>query len=140
MIYVFLSLVTYSAAIMIATYANRNAKVSLVALVVNIISVIVPAIIVASKWSDASKGNSKLGLVMAVLGGIVISVFTLALGKAYEQNNVAIVAPIVFGGSIVITAILSMILFKEKIELLQGIGLLVVSIGLGIVIYSKVRA
>ncbi len=140
MIYVFFALITYSAAILIATYANRNANVSLVTLIVNVISIIVPAILVVTRWSSATKSNSRAGLVAAIVGGVVISVFTLSLGKAYEQNNVAVVAPIIFGGSIAITSIASIFLFKEKIELLQGIGLVVVCIGLGIIVFAKARA
>ena len=138
MIYIFLALITYSAAILVATFANRHANVSLVALLVNIISISAPLLLFLTE-KTGNKISSKSGIIAAIAGGLLISVFTLALGKSYEQNNVAIVGPIVFGGSIVITSILSYFLFKEKIVPLQGIGLLLVTIGLGLVVYSRIK-
>lgn len=126
-------------AILVAAYANRNANIGLVALIVNIMSVSVPALLFfASRQGD--KASTRAGIIAAVLGGVFISVFTLTLGKAYEQNNVAIVGPIVFGGSIVLTSIASYFLFKEKIVPMQGLGLLLVAVGLGLVVYSRVRS
>ena len=137
MIYIFLALVTYSSAILLATYANRHANISLVALVVNVISIFVPLLLYLGAKGD--KTSSKGGVLAAIAGGVVISVFTLALGKSYEQNNVAIVAPIVFGGSIVFTSIASLFLFKEKIVPVQAVGLLLVALGLALVIISRVK-
>ncbi|MCA9328847.1 hypothetical protein KC959_03675 [Candidatus Saccharibacteria bacterium] len=139
MVYIFISLFTYSLGILVATYANRHANVSLVALIVNITSISIPLLLIlTAKAGD--KVSTKSGLAAAIAGGVIISVFTLALGKSYEQNNVAIVAPIVFGGSIVITTVASYFLFKEKIVPLQGLGLLLVAIGLGLVVYSRAKS
>lgn len=138
MVYIFLALITYSTAMLIATYANRHANVSLVALIVNVISVIVPLILFFGARGD--KTSTKNGIIAAFLGGLIISVFTLALGKSYEQNNVAIVAPIVFGGAIVITSVASLFLFKEKILPMQAVGLVLVAIGLGLVVYSRLKS
>ncbi|MCA9346287.1 hypothetical protein KC960_02250 [Candidatus Saccharibacteria bacterium] len=138
MVYIFLALITYSTAMLIATYANRHANVSLVALIVNVISVIVPLILFFGARRD--KTSTKNGIIAAFLGGLIISVFTLALGKSYEQNNVAIVAPIVFGGAIVITSVASLFLFKEKIVPMQAVGLVLVAIGLGLVVYSRLKS
>ena len=137
MIYIFLALATYSSAILLATYANRHANISRVALVVNVISIFVPLLLYLGAKGD--KTSSKNGILAAIAGGVVISVFTLALGKSYEQNNVAIVAPIVFGGSIVITSIVSMFLFKEKIVPIQAVGLALVALGLILIIFSRVK-
>ncbi len=61
----------------------------------------------------------------------------MALNRSYSVNKVAIVAPIVFGGAIFLSAILSNIFFKEKIGLLQGVGLGFLGIGLIIIIYAR---
>lgn len=138
MIYIFLALATYSAAILAGAFANRHANISLVNLIVNIISISAPLLLFLTA-KTGSKISSRGGIIAAIAGGLLISVFTLALGKSYEQNNVAIVGPIVFGGSIVVTSILSYFLFKEKIVPLQGLGLLLVTIGLGLVVYSRIK-
>lgn len=74
---------------------------------------------------------------MSILAGIAIALFGLALSKSYATNKVAIVVPIVFGGSIFLSAILSAILFDEKITILQLIGLLFLAIGLAFIIYAR---
>ena len=136
--YIFLSLITYSVAMLIATYANRHANVSLVALIVNTISISAPLILLLAA-REGSKVSSKNGILAAIAGGLLISVFTLLLGKSYELNNVAVVGPVVFGGSIVITSVASYFLFKEKIVPIQGLGLVFVVIGLGLVVYSRLK-
>jgi drug/metabolite transporter (DMT)-like permease len=138
MIYIFISLAVYSLAVLTAAYANRNANISLVALIVTVISISAPLMLFLG--DKGSKTSTKPGIISAIAGGVLISVFTLALGKSYEQNNVAIVGPIVFGGAIVITSIASYFLFKEKIVPLQGLGLVLVTIGLALVVYSRVRS
>jgi drug/metabolite transporter (DMT)-like permease len=138
MIYVFLALLTYSVAMMFATYANRHANVSWVSLIVNAISISAPLILLlAAKEGD--KVSTKSGILAAIAGGLLISVFTLLLGKSYELNNVAVVGPIVFGGSIVLTSVASYFIFKEKIVPLQAAGLLFVVIGLGLVVFSRMK-
>jgi drug/metabolite transporter (DMT)-like permease len=141
MIYIILSLVSYSAAILLGVYANRYADFRLVAAIVNGISLLLPLILIFSKWKQSTgTQNTQWGLIAAVCGGVVISAFTLFLGKAYELNNVAVVGPAVFGGAIVITSVLSMFLFKEKIVPLQAMGLFFVTLGLGLVVYARLKA
>lgn len=61
----------------------------------------------------------------------------MTLNKSYSVNKVAIVAPIVFGGAIFFSAILSSFIFKEKIGSVQGIGLAFLGIGLALIIYAR---
>ena len=131
-------MIAYSGVILVGTFANRNASVSLVALIVNAMSVSVPLVLFLSSTSD--KTNTRAGIIAAVIGGTLVSLFALAFGKAYEQNNVAIVSPIIFGGSIVVTSVLSYFIFKEKILPLQAAGLLFASVGLALIIYAKSKS
>lgn len=140
MFYILIALFAYSAATLVLTFANRHTSVSIVNLIVNGMSAVIPAILVATQWNNISKSaGSKQGLIASVVAGILISFFGLALGKAYATTNVAIVVPVVFGGSIVLSAIGSAVFFKEKIEPIQLVGLCLVIIGLGLVVYSRAR-
>jgi multidrug transporter EmrE-like cation transporter len=140
MFYILIALFAYSAATLVLTFANRHTSVSIVNLIVNGMSAVIPAILVATQWNNISKSaGSKQGLIASVVAGILISFFGLALGKAYATTNVAIVVPVVFGGSIVLSAIGSVVFFKEKIEPIQLIGLCLVVAGLGLVVYSRAR-
>jgi len=123
MIYIILALLFYSAAIMFGAYASRNANSNLVSAVMNILSAVIPIAVIIPLLSKKLIGDSRLGILYAAIAGVAIALFTMALNKSYSVNKVAIVAPIVFGGAIFLSAILSSIFFKEKIGLLQGVGL-----------------
>ena len=81
--------------------------------------------------------DGKLGIIYALIGGIAIALFTMALTKSFALNKVAIVSPIVFGGSIFLSAIISFFLFKEKISMYQGIGLAFLGVGILFILYAR---
>ncbi len=78
-----------------------------------------------------------MGIIYAVLGGLTVALFVMSLNKAFSVNKVAIVSPIVFGGAILLTTVASYFVFKEKVSLVQGIGLALLLVGLGLVIYAR---
>lgn len=137
MVYIFLALIFYSTAIILGTYASRVANTSIVAALINIVSAVIPTIVAIPLLNKANIQNQRLGLLAALVAGILIALFSLALTISYSQNKVAIVVPVVFGGSIVLSAILSYFLFKEKITLFQGAGLALLAIGLIIITYAR---
>ena len=137
MIYILLALIAYSTVIMFGSFAARLIDSALAAAIETVISAILPVLIVIPMLSGKTIQNQKLGIITAVIAGIGIAFFTIILNKAYAVNKVAIVAPIVFGGSIFITAILSYFFFKEKISFLQGIGLIFLAIGLVFITYAR---
>ena len=137
MVFIILALLFYSAAIMFGAYASRNANSNLVSAVMNILSAVIPIAVVIPILSKKLIGDSRLGILYAAIAGVAIALFTMALNKSYSVNKVAIVAPIVFGGAIFLSAILSNIFFKEKIGLLQGLGLGFLGIGLILIIYAR---
>jgi len=77
---------------------------------------------------------------MAILSGLVVSLFVLALTKSFTQNKVGIITPVVFGGAILITTVVSYFVFKEKLSLLEGTGLAIILAGLAVVIYARATA
>jgi len=138
MVYIFLALISYSTAIIVGTYASRAVYTNVVAALMNIISAIIPTVAAIPFLGKVNIQNQRLGLLAAIAGGVLIALFSLALTKSYSQNKVAIVIPIIFGGSIVLSAILSYFFFKEKITLFQGTGLILMVIGLIIITYARV--
>lgn len=137
MIYIFAAMIIYTIAILVSTIASRNANATLVNTIINTVSAIVPIGLFVTLVSKTHFQSSKIGIIMSILGGIAIALFGLALSKSYATNKVAIVVPIVFGGSIFLSAILSVIFLNEKITLLQLIGLLFLAIGLAFIIYAR---
>ncbi|MEK7502224.1 MAG: EamA family transporter [Patescibacteria group bacterium] len=139
MVYIFLALIFYTIAIMFGSTASRHANTNLVAAIVNLISAIIPIAIIIPILSKKllENPNVKFGILMAIITGIAIAFFTMTLNKSYSENKVAIVAPIVFGGAIFLSAILSSLFFKEKISNMQGMGLFFMAIALILITYAR---
>ncbi len=90
--------------------------------------------------TKATIQNHKFGVIMAVLGGICIAIFAMALNKSFTLNKVGIVAPVVFGGAILLSTVLSALVFKERITVLEGVGLAVLLVGMAIIVYARAMA
>ena len=132
-----MAMILYAAGILIGASAARNANTNLVSAINNLFAVFIPLIIVIPALSKKTFTSQKYGVLMAVLGGIVISLFVLALNKSFTQNKVGVVAPVVFGGAILISTVLSYFIFKEKIDGIETVGLVLVLAGLGFLIYAR---
>ncbi|HLL60691.1 MAG TPA: EamA family transporter [Candidatus Nitrosocosmicus sp.] len=137
MIYIIVALLFYTVGILLVTVASRKADTNMVSGIVNTISAIIPIVVVLSYLKKEAFDSSKPGIIYAILGGIAIALFSMALNKSFATDKVAIVSPVVFGGAIFLTSILSYFLFKEKITTYQGIGLAILGLGLVIIIYAK---
>lgn len=81
--------------------------------------------------------SSRFGVFAAVMCGVTVAVYVMAINKAYSTNKVAIVAPVILGGALLISTVASYFIFKEKISPFQAIGLALLFIGLGFVVYAR---
>ncbi len=138
MIYIIIATILYTIALIFITLSARHADTNLATAITNIVSTILPVIIIIPYLNKKLVSDGKVGLIYAILGGIAIALYTLALTKSFATNKIAIVSPIIYGGSIFLTAIISFILFKEKISLFQGIGLSLVGVGILFILYAIV--
>jgi drug/metabolite transporter (DMT)-like permease len=137
MTFILLSLGFYSAAIMLLAAASRSANIVLVTAIANTLPFLLPSALVLANSESYSLAKQRNGILLALLGGLAITGYTLAVNKSYSIEKVAVVAPIVMGGAVVLTAILGLIIYKEKVTLLQGVGLVGISAGLLLVAYAR---
>ena len=137
MLYIFLALIFYTSIILIGTFASRLANTNLVSAIVSIFSAIIPTIVAIPLLNKATIENQRLGVMAAVISGLIVGLFTLVFNKSLAVNKVGIVAPIIFGGSIFLSTILSYFIFREKVSLAHGIGLGFLGIGFLIITYAK---
>ena len=137
MVYIFLAMICYSLALTFAAFASRAADPIVVAAITNTISALIPILIIIPTIGKMSVQNQRMGMIMAVCGGLLIALFVILLNKAFVQNKVAIVSPIVFGGSIFLSAILSYFFLKEKISMFQGIGMGLILFGIIFITYAR---
>ncbi len=137
MIYIIAALLLYTATTLLGAYASRNADSNLITAIMNIMSAILPIAIIIPYVSKINVHDSKYGIIAAIFAGASIALFTLAINKSYSVNKVGIVAPIVFGGAIFLSTLISTVLFKEKVSTMQGFGLAFLGIGFVIVTYAR---
>jgi len=137
MIYIIAAMLLYIATTLLGAYASRNADSGLITAIMNIVSAILPIAIIIPYVSKINLQDSKYGIIAAIFTGASIALFTLAINKSYSVNKVGIVAPIVFGGAIFLSTLISTVLFKEKVSLIQGFGLILLGFGFVVVTYAR---
>ena len=138
MITIFVALIFYTTALMFIAIASRRLDSSIVTMIGNIISAIIPIGAALPMIERYPVAQNKEGYMYAAIAGACIAIFGIALARSFADSRVAIVNPIVFGGSIFLTAVLSAFIFKERISMFQGIGLACMFVGLSFIVYSKV--
>jgi multidrug transporter EmrE-like cation transporter len=137
MFYIIAACLLYTIAILLASFASRNADSAAVSLIANTVSVVAPLAVVVQKIAKKSLGGQSRGLWVAALTGLIIGAYVLALNKSYSVNKVGVVTPMVFGGAIFLSAVASYFLYKQKISLTEGIGLSLVLVGVLIIGYAR---
>ena len=137
MIYILVAMLLYTATTLLGAYASRHADGGLISAIMNIMSAVLPIAIIIPYVSKINLQDSKYGIIAAIFAGVTIALFTLAINKSYSVNKVGIVAPIVFGGAIFLSTLLSTILFKEKVSMVQGLGLTLLGFGFIVVTYAR---
>ena len=138
--YIIAAAILYALAILFGASASRNINTNFAAGFSNLFGAVIPLIVAIPFITRSNLSSHKFGVVMTVASGICLALFVMALTKSYSLNKVGIVAPIVFGGAIVLSTLLSTLVFKEKISLIEGMGLAILTLGFGIIIYARVAA
>ena len=77
------------------------------------------------------------GMLYAVIGGVLISIFTTFSFKALSLGPVSQVIPIIRVGGVLAVTILGIILFKEKLSLTLVMGVILAAIGLFLIFSSR---
>jgi uncharacterized membrane protein len=137
MLYIFVALVFYTLGILALTIASRKSDAIMVNAIGNIVASLIPITLMLFKFKVSEIFNNKQGVFFAGLSGLCIAIFGLAIAKAYSANNVGIVVPIVFGGSIFLSTILSYFIFGERVGVVQSVGLGLIFLGLCLVVYTR---
>ena len=140
MIYLFIAMVLYAVEMVVGSYASRNANTNLVAGLINAVSAVVPFIVAVPFISRKNMSAGKAGLLWAVVAGMLIALFSMALTKSYSLNKVGVVAPTVFGGAILLSTLLSAVIFKEKVSVFEALGLALLACGFGLIVYARATA
>ena len=87
-------------------------------------------------FSRKLEGNPK-GMIYAVIGGILISIFTTFSFKALSLGPVSVVIPVIRVGGVLLVTVLGIIIFKEKLTLNLVLGVILSTIGLYLIFSSR---
>lgn len=137
MIFIFLAMIFYTAVIIFGAVAGRHANSIVSAAVTNLVSAIVPLVVVVPLVGKKAISSQRFGVFFAALCGLAVAAFAITINKAYAHNKVGIVAPMVFGGAMFLSTTLSYFIFKEKVSAVQSFGLLLLALGLGVVTFAR---
>lgn len=140
MIYIILAMLLYTVGILFGAAAARHSDTNVATAIINTMSAVIPLAVVATIATKRSLSSDKFGITMAILGGLTVGLFVMAINKAFSVNKLGIVTPVVFGGAIFLSTILSYFIFKEKITPLQGLGLALLAAGFIIITYARATA
>jgi uncharacterized membrane protein len=140
LLFIGLATVSYALYDLFASRAGNHIDANLSAIIFNTLGVIVPIlgyIFYRYIRKDPIIQTSSLGIIYSILAGVSIGFFSIFLIKAFEKGGVSYVMPLVYGGAIAITAVVGWLIFREPINTLQGIGLVVVVAGIAMIVISR---
>jgi drug/metabolite transporter (DMT)-like permease len=79
------------------------------------------------------------GLAYSIVAGAVAGIFTALLVKIFEKGAVSFAPPVIYGGAMVLTAVVGWLFFKEAVTALQATGIIVTAIGVALIVYAKLH-
>lgn len=138
LILVILCALFYAVFEIFAGLAGGKVNEWLAAVLYNGIGTIVPLVVY---FATTSKGKTTLkGVVYASLAGVGIMLFSVLLARLFNKGgNLSYVIPAVYGAAIVLSALFGVFFLKEKVALLQLMGLALVLIGVVFIVVSKLK-
>jgi uncharacterized membrane protein len=137
MLYLVIATLMLSAVLIFSTAASRRADTNLVTLIINIASVLIPFIIVGLAISKKAISIQMSAIAFAVACGLCLGLYGMMINKSLSLIKVGVVVPTIFGGAILISAILSFFFFKETLRGFELAGLFLILAGLGTLIYAR---
>lgn len=137
MLFLIAAAILYTIAITLGAFAARNGNTNLVGGITNLIGAVLPLSVAAVEFSRKPFAHQRLGIIAAIGGGVAIAFFVMVLNKSFTLNKVGIVTPVVFGGSIFLSAIIGYFVFKERTTVFQLVGLALVLVGIICIGYAK---
>ncbi len=84
--------------------------------------------------------STNKGISIAVMAGACLAIFTLSLTKIFSLgSNLSYVMPLIFGGSIVLSIIAGIVVFKEKVMMIELVGAGLILAGITAIVWSRIK-
>ena len=140
---IILATVLYTLFGIFASKASNRIDASLSSVIFNGLGAILPLIIyVFYKFSKGAKliATTSSGIIYSVFAGVAIALFSILLIKIFEKGGLAYVVPLIYGGTVALASLTGWLIFKESVSGLQILGIAVVVVGIGLIVFSKMQA
>ncbi len=140
-LFVVIALVSYSMFEIFSSQAGGKIDANLSSSIFNGLGIVIPLgsyVIYNILKRQETLPSTPKGIIFSVIAGIAIAIFSIVFVKIFEKGgNVSFVIPLIYGGSIVLTSIISRVWLNEKISLGNIVGLVLISLGFLIIVVSK---
>ncbi len=137
-----IAVLAYAGSILAFSRGAININSNILGTIVNFIGFLVPAslFVLFSSQRLSPGGSTSKGYVWAVFGGLCIGIFTIALTRIFASGeNVSFVTPLVYGGAVLVASLMGVVVYKEKTDIFQSLGLLLIVTGILFVSFSVWR-
>lgn len=138
--YIFLATIFYSAFQLFVSRTAGKIDATLPGVIGNTVAVLIPlGVFFYLQFIKRAEllTTTKSGVTFSILAGVAVAIYGIFLVKAFERAETAVVIPIVFGGSILLSTLISWIFFKETASTQSVIGTLLVVGGILLISFAK---
>lgn len=136
-----LGVVLYTAFGLFTSKAGGKLNDNLVAAISNGLGVILPLTVYYIYKHKQNVAPTKEGIIYALLAGVCIAAFSVLLINLFAKaENVSFIMPVIYGGTIVLGSLVGLLFFKEHASPIAIIGLSLVTIGIGFIVYARLHA
>lgn len=135
------AIVLYTLFDLFVAKAGGKINDNLAAAIFNGVGAIIPLLIFLTYKTKGNTETTPSGLIYSLLAGISIAAFSIILVNLFARSeNVSFVLPAIYGGTVVLGTIAGLVIFKENLGAIGLVGVVLTTLGLGLLIYSRLSA
>lgn len=141
LILIIVATVIYSLFNVFVSKASGQINSSISAFIFNGIGALIPLTIyflLKNSRKASLLPTTKTGVTYSLLAGVTIGIFSIIFIRIFQKGDLTYIVPIISGGTIIMTSLIGIILFKESVSLLQIVGIILATIGIVIIAVANI--
>ncbi len=141
LILIIVATVIYSLFNVFVSKASGQINSSISAFIFNGIGALIPLTIyflLKNSRKASLLPTTKIGVTYSLLAGVTIGIFSIIFIRIFQKGDLTYIVPIISGGTIIMTSLIGIILFKESVSLLQIVGIILATIGIVIIAVANI--
>ena len=141
LILIIVATVIYSLFNVFVSKASGQINSSISAFIFNGIGALIPLTIyflLKNSRKASLLPTTKTGVTYSLLAGVTIGIFSIIFIRIFQKGDLTYIVPIISGGTIIMTSLIGIILFKKSVSLLQIVGIILATIGIVIIAVANI--